>query len=184
MADMRRTRMAMATPRMCVSSCSFGSSLSGNCRFKANLKQMHLTMFLCLTWSRDQCRVHRGSRGTFSHSSLPQCAGSRCRRSCCWRSWSSRPGPESCWPGSWTWSGSARCRQWSMTQIWCCTLAHPEQVWIQLNPNSWCGIHWKLPFFLFLTIGPAVKEKLAQMTWEKKLICLFLSSLISSHWFW
>ena len=181
MADMRRTRMAMATPRRCVSSCSFGSSLSGNCRFKANLKKILFTMFLCLTWSRDQCRVHRGSRGTFSHSSLPQCAGSRCRRSCCWRSWSSPPGPESCWPGSWTWWGSARCRQWSRTQIWCCTLAHPEQFNLIQIPDV---AFTENCLFTFSHHWSSGKREIGADDLGDELICLFLSSLTSSPWFW
>ena len=46
---MRRMRMAMETPRMFVSNCSFGSSLSGNWRFKANLDwKIHLTINLIL----------------------------------------------------------------------------------------------------------------------------------------
>ena len=78
---MRRTRMAMATPRMFLSNCSFRSSLAGNWRFKENLHSRYV-FYKWWVWASLEFKRRVGffTAIVFFHNSFCFMAGHHIRR--------------------------------------------------------------------------------------------------------
>ena len=131
----RRTRMAVATPKMFVSNCSFASSLAGNWRFNANLGRKIHSQSICfdLTWSLEKGRAPHSKSISSQLLCLPCASSPRTGRSCFWSWWG--PYFPCCWTGSGWWC----CRDKSKSQVLCCTPAPPEQRGCQVGLSEKAG---------------------------------------------